>query len=277
MGMTLMDQLIQGAQQADEDAWDNLYQMFRPMIASEAKKFAEKYGIQWIQKDLEQGGWVGFMNAVRSYEPRQGDFEPWARRHVRWAMKRVFEKELCQRVGLPASSRRLIPRILRAKRELQQAGHNPTPEEIARQSGVPVDIVQAVLRAYVGPVGLEEDLAKEEPPSVGISQTLAFLLQALGPVDLLKFLVLAIFHEEDYDWQAISQMLQDPNPPQWWGYVSIRYPSFCQVCPDITHWPSVYQAFQSPPPTLTPESLRQFLSRRKRDLLQDPASVTVRR
>jgi hypothetical protein len=134
-----------------------------------------------------------------------------------------------------------------------------------------------VLRAYVGPVGLEEDLAEEEPPSVGISQTLAFLLQALRPVDLLKFLVLAIFHEEDYDWQAISQMLQDPNPPQWWGYVSIRYPSFCQVCPDITHWPSVYQAFQSPPPTLTPESLRQFLSRRKRDLLQDPASVTVRR
>jgi hypothetical protein len=181
-------------------------------------------------------------------------------------MGQAFGKELCRRAGLPASFRRLIPRIFRAKRELQEAGHNPTPEEIAEQSGVSVDEVQAVLRAYVGPVGLEEDLAEEEPPSVEISQTLALLLQALRPVNLLKFLVLAILRAQKYDWQAISQILQDPNPPQWWARVSRPYPSVCQGCPDITHWPSVYQAFQSPPPVLTPESLRQFFSRIRRSL-----------
>jgi hypothetical protein len=129
-----------------------------------------------------------------------------------------------------------------------------------------VDEVQAVLRAYVGPVGLEEDLAEEEPPYVEISQTLALLLQALRPVDLLKFFVLAILRAGGYNWQAISQILQDPNPPQGWDCVSMWYPSFCQVCPGIAHWPSVYQAFQSPPPALTPESLRQFFSRIRRSL-----------
>jgi hypothetical protein len=264
MGMIPLHQLIQRAQQGDEDAWDDLYQRFRPMIASEAQKFA-RHGVV-PQDDLEQAGRVGFMKAVQKHDPQRGGFEPWARRHVRWTMGQALGEELCQRARLPASFRKLIPRIFRAKRALRQVGHNPTPEEIAEQSGVSVDEVQAVLRAYVGPVGLEEDLAEEEPPYVEISQTLALRLQALIPVDPLKFLVLAILRAQDYDWQAISQILQDPNPPQGWDCVSTWHPSSCQVCPDIAHWPSVYQAFQSPPPALTPESLRQFFSRIRRSL-----------
>ena len=61
-----------------------------------------------------------------------------------------------------------INKLIRVSRQLlQELGHEPTPEEIAEEMGMPVDKVREILKIAQEPVSLETPIGEEEDSHLG--------------------------------------------------------------------------------------------------------------
>ena len=75
--------LILKAKSGDNAAWESLYYHFEKYVHDRAWKRLKKLDMApGRKKDLEEGlyqaGWQGFLSAVRSYDPKQGEFLTYA-------------------------------------------------------------------------------------------------------------------------------------------------------------------------------------------------------
>jgi RNA polymerase primary sigma factor len=153
--------VLQDALAGDAQARAELVEAFLPLIGSVARNY--RSSTQVTRSELMQEGVVGLLRALERYDPNLGaPFWSYASWWVRQAMQQLVS-ELTRPVVLSDRALRQLAQIKAAHRELQHAnGHEPTPAELARRTGVGEDQLANLIAADRPPKALDEPLQAEE-------------------------------------------------------------------------------------------------------------------
>jgi RNA polymerase primary sigma factor len=129
------------------------------LVVSLAKKYVGS-GVQFL--DLIQEGNLGLMRAVDKYDYRKGfKFSTYATWWIRQALTR-FIADHARTVRIPVHMVETINKLHRITRELiQDAGKEPTPEDIAKKMDLPANKVRTIIKISQEPVSLNAPLGKE--------------------------------------------------------------------------------------------------------------------
>ncbi len=124
------------------DLRDKIVAAYRDLVQRAARKYA---GLE-LYDDLVQVGYTGLLNALNLYEPSKGvRFNTYATHLVTGAIKHYL-RDRARIIREPAWLQEVRHKVNRAAAQLQQeCGDSPTPQAIAKKTGVPKETVQEVL------------------------------------------------------------------------------------------------------------------------------------
>jgi len=162
------------------------------LVVSVAKRYL---GSELTLLDLVQEGNIGLMKAVDRFQYRRGfKFSTYATWWIRQAITRAIADH-SRTIRIPVHMVETLNRISRVNRTLvNEMGREPTPEELAKKTGVPARKVRLILESSRKPLSLEtpigedselgdflEDKSAESPNDSLISQDLTNQVErALG-------------------------------------------------------------------------------------------------
>src|SRR5713226_8776746 len=162
------------------------------LVVSVAKRYL---GSELTLLDLVQEGNIGLMKAVDRFQYRRGfKFSTYATWWIRQAITRAIADH-SRTIRIPVHMVETLNRISRVNRTLvNEMGREPTPEELAKKTGVPAAKVRLILESSRKPLSLEtpigedselgdflEDKSAESPNDSLISQDLTNQVErALG-------------------------------------------------------------------------------------------------